>query len=193
MFSKVGIFLTGLLIIFATALPGPAFAATDAKWADTEFSFNHGSGFQNYLLGTKIVRDSVHVLIVQYDFAKLGGAVGVVNLRYPSTAGVPGGAASAILPKNAVITGCIIDVLTAPTSGSSATIAIGTGQAANDLKTATAYGSYSGLVACVPVETAASAIKLTADRTPTLTIAGIAAPLTAGKINVLIKYMLSDP
>ncbi len=193
MLRGIGIFLTGLLLVFAIAIPWRAFGVTDARWGDAEFSLNHGGGFQTYQLGTKIVRDAVHTLVVQYDFAKSGGAVSTINLRYPVTPGVPGGAPLAYLPKNAVVTGCIIDVLTAPTSGSSATIAIGTGQAGNDLKVAAAYSGFSGLMACVPVEDAAHSIKLTADRIPTITIGGLSAPLTAGKINVLIKYILSDP
>jgi hypothetical protein len=55
---------------------------------------------------------------------------------------------------------------------------------------ATAFSAYTGLVAGVPVGTAATAIKLTADVKPTITIA--TAALTAGKLNVHIKYQISE-
>jgi hypothetical protein len=51
-------------------------------------------------------------------------------------------------------------------------------------------------MACVPVGSAATSIKLTANRTPTITITTASTTathsLTAGKINVFIQYLLSD-
>ncbi len=134
-------------------------------------------------LGTTLFREQVHTLKAVYDFAKQGGAVGTVSLLGPD-------GKAAVLPKGAIVRDCLIDVLTAPTSGGSPTIALGTGQTGTDLKAATAIASYTGLVVCIPIGTAATAIKLTADRTSTATIA--TAALTAGKFNVLIHYELSD-
>lgn len=113
---------------------------------------------------------------VQYDFAENGGAVGAILLDL-------------VLPDNAVIWDGFFDVVTAPTSGGSATIALGL-NTATDLKAATAIASYTGIVALVPVGTAAAAVKLTAERQLTLTIA--TAALTAGKINIFLNYYIGD-
>lgn len=117
------------------------------------------------------------VVKAQYDFATLGGAVGDISL-------------GVTIPDNAVITDVVIDVLTNPTSGGSATIAV-KAQSAADLIGATAVASFTGILQGVPTAgTIASAIKLTANRTVTVTVA--VAALTAGKFNVFVKYLLSD-
>lgn len=182
-------FIKLLSVIAIFCVSTLAFGATQAKEYGAEFAFNHGQGFQNYQLGTKVVREQIRVLKVQYDFAKLGGAIGTKNLLVPATAGGPS-ALSGVLPKNALIVGCYIDVTTPATTSASGTIALGTGQTGVDLKAALAAASYTGIVACIPTGTAASAIKLTADSTPTFTIATGA--ITAGKFNILIEYILSD-
>ncbi len=71
-------------------------------------------------------------------------------------------------------------------------MALSTGQGAGDLKAALASSSYStsSLITCIPAGTAASAIKMTADRTPTATIS--VSNFLAGKVNVLIQYELSE-
>lgn len=159
-----------------------------------QFSLNRGSGFSNYKLGTKIIREQIRDLIVQYDFSKDGGAISSkLVLRGPGDgSGGPGsgGTTSTGLPKGAIVVGCFIDVITAGTTSASGTMSLSTGQAAGDLKAATAAASYTGIVACIPVMTAAAAIKLTADSVPYAVIATGA--LTAGKWNVHILYTLSD-
>lgn len=182
-------FIKLLSVIAIFCVSTLSYGAPSAKEYGAEFSFNHGSGFQNYQLGTKVIRDQVRLLKVQYDFAKLGGAIGSKNLLVPVTPGGVG-ASSATLPKNALIVGCYIDVVTPATTSASGTIALSTGQGAGDLKAALAAASYTGIVACIPTGTAASSIKLTADSVPTFTIATGA--ITAGKFNVLIEYILSD-
>lgn len=179
----LSLFLTTMLLCVGLQ----AFGASNDREYGAEFSFNHGSGFQNHLLGTKVIRDQARFMKVQYDFAQQGGAVGTVNLLVPKTPGGPG-ALKGTLPKNALIIGCYIDVLTPATGAGS--IALGTGQTTVDLKAATAAASYTGIVACIPTGSAASSIKLTADRIPTATIS--VGTITAGKFNVLIEYVLSD-
>lgn len=183
-------FLSFLLVTMFTLCGVNAFAGTNAAEYRAAFQFNHSSGFQNNLLGSKIIRDNMRDLKVQYNFAKTGGAIGTQNLAYPNDPSVPGASTSMQLPKNALVFGCYIDVITAPTSGGSPTIALSTGQSAGDLKAATAFGSFTGIVACIPVGTAATAIKMTADRTMTVTIA--TAALTGGVFNVHVQYVLSD-
>lgn len=176
----------GLFLLFLTV---PSHAITQAGARNAEFAVNHGGGLQKYQIGTLIARDKIWDLVVQYDFAKSGGAISTITLPYPSSAGGPG-AVSAKLPKGAVVIGCYIDVITALTTSASGTMALSTGQAANDLKAALAAASYTGIVACVPVGTAATAIKLTADSTPNAVIATGA--ITAGKFNLHIQYVLSE-
>jgi hypothetical protein len=154
--------------------------------AEVRDLLNSGYGATTQL-GTQMVDKKIQVLKGTYDFSVVGGSAGTAyNLK--DTDGK-----DAKIPANAVITDCVIDVVTAPTSGGSATISIGTGIAATnvDLKAATAYGSYSGLVACIPTGSAATMIKTSSEVTPALSI-GAAAALTAGKINVLLQYILSQ-
>lgn len=155
------------------------------------FNFNHGQNFSKDLLGTKVVREQIRDLVVQYDFTKDGGAITTKkNLRFPTDLGGTPAATSAAIPKGALVVGCYIDVITAGTTSASGTMALSTGQAAGDLKAALAAASYTGIVACIPVGTAATAIKITADAVPFYAIATGA--LTGGKWNLHIQYVLSD-
>ncbi len=175
-------YLTAIaLILCATKVW--ALSASDLGSAEHKLNQASPNALAETQLGTLLFREQVHTLKATYDFAKQGGVQGAIQLLGPD--GKP-----AKLPKGAIVRDCLIDVLTAPTSGGGATIALGTGQTATDLKAATAIASYTGLVACVPVGSAATAVKLTADRTPIATVA--TADLTNGKINVLIHYELSD-
>lgn len=181
-------FLVLILSLFTMSL---ASAAGLSGTYGALFNFNHGQNFARDLLGTKVMRDQVHDLVLQYDFAKDGGAISTKhNLRFPSDLGGSPSATAATLPKGALVTGCYIDVITAGTTSASGTMALSTGQAAGDLKAALAAASYTGIVACIPVGTAATAIKLTADSVPYYAIATGA--LTAGKWNLHIQYVLSD-
>lgn len=98
------------------------------------------------------------------------------------------------LPINAIVYGGFYDVNTAFTSagGNTGTIAISL-EAANDLLTATAVSVATlgtlGRKAIVPVATAASAVKGTAAREITCTVAGQV--LTAGKLTGFLLYVVS--
>lgn len=175
-----------ILALTLTVMPKNSSAATLAEVNACEYGLNLASPgqMQKCLLGSKIQKGRVHSMKGTWNFAVDGGSsAAAIGLKGPNGKALT-------LPNKAIVRDCIIDVITAPTSAGSATIAIGTGQAANDLKVAAAYSGFSALMACVPVGTAATAIKLTADRSPTLTIA--TAPLTAGKINVIIDYEISE-
>ena len=104
-----------------------------------------------------------------YDFSIHGGAVGTIQMPL-------------VVPDNSIITECMVDVLTDPTSGGSATIALGL-DTTTDLLAATAIASVTGIVAA---KAQAAAFKLTADRNLQLTIA--TAALTAGKLAVHLKW-----
>lgn len=187
-------FLLSLCMLVVTACSMlPAFAGTNAGEYAAEYNFSRGAGFQKYQLGKQIFENQVRTLKVQFDFSKRGGAIGAYQLDEPATPGFAGApAGTATLPKNAVVVGCYIDVITPGATSASGTVAISTGQGAGDLKVAAGAATYTaGILACVPVGTAATAIKLTADSKPTATIA--VGAITALKMNVIIQYVLSDP
>ena len=116
----------------------------------------------------------------QYDYNVHGGLVSAINIT-----GDP-------LPDGAIVYGGVLDVITALT-GAGATVALSI-NAANDLVSAAAISgapwSTTGLKAIVPIATAATSIKLTAERYVVATITG--AVLTAGKFNLTIIYFRSS-
>ena len=124
-----------------------------------------------------------------YDFSVLGGAVSTIPLL--DEQGNP-----AILPLASLVLSVVLDVVTAVTSAGSATVAFGC-NSTTDLLGATAKASLgTGLVAGIPVMTAATAVKIvsgsgtaatltrrnfsTIGQAVTATVA--VAALTAGKI-----------
>ena len=180
------IFTTLLLTLITAMSVSPG--VLDMTQVDTEavrVSLNHGNSsvFGRYDFGTQVTTEKKWLIRATYDFAVSGGAISTITLKGSEGSGTP------TIPKGAIVTKALFDVVTAPTSGGSATLAFSTGQSAADLKAATAYSSFSGIVAGIPVETAATAIKMTADRNPTVAIA--TATVTAGKIYVLIEYIMS--
>lgn len=116
------------------------------------------------------------IVKVVYDFDTHGGAVGANPINFK-------------LPANAIILDGLVDVITAPTSGDLATVAL-TLESAGDLLAATAIADVTGQLNLVADGTAANAVKTTAERTLAVTIA--TAALTAGKMNIFIRYFLSD-
>lgn len=172
-----------ILMAFSLASCIPSFADTLSGVKDAQFGLNQGSPnmLQKHQLGTKVMLEKVHVTKAIYDFAVLGGAVGTKILR-----GVDG--QPVVLPNKAVIVNCTLQVIT--DGAGAGTIAIGTGQATNDLKAAANATDYdTGLMACIPVGTAATSILLTADRTMTATIA---TGVTQGKFAVIVQYVIGE-
>ncbi len=146
---------------------------------DSKFYFPRMSEVFPGLFGTTEVGTGPKcVALGTYDFSVSGGATGAITL-------LPG---DDLIPANAVITSVYIDTISALTSGGSATVAIGV-NTTTDLLTATAYASFTGITAGIPVSTAATAVKTTAECNITITI-GTAA-LTAGKFNVIAEYVVS--
>ena len=185
-------FVAGILSLVMCLCGALSFAGSqDAMWR-SENQFNKIPGGQPSQLGTKVIRDSVHELVVQYSFAVSGGATGTLKLPVPISKGSTVGATTGTLPKGALVIGCYVDNLT-NLAGTSALVALSTGQGAGDLvATSGTAGAtvFTGISACVPTGTAATSIKLTADQTPQMVISGAA--LTAGKLNLHIMYVMSD-
>lgn len=111
---------------------------------------------------------------IEYDFSEHGGVVGDNALPF-------------VLPAGAIVYAGMIDVITAPTSGGSATVALKL-EGAGDILAATAIGSLTGLVDVVPDGTAGNAVKTTVERQLQLTVA--TAALTAGKMIIHLDYYL---
>jgi len=127
----------------------------------------------NYGLG------NFRIARAHYDFAVDGGAIGTFTP-----------AQTAALPSKAIIAGGVIDVITPFTTSASGTMGIGTsaGSSNTSIKAQLAAASYTGLVAVVPLYTAATMVKLTAAGNITCTIATGA--LTAGKANIILAYYI---
>jgi hypothetical protein len=115
-----------------------------------------------------------------YNFTADGGAISSIDIGD--------------IPNNATIIRAWYEVLTPPTSGGAATIAISTSQVANEIVTATAYDNAvfaAGFHDGIPDGTAANfTTKATAKRDINFTIAG--ATLTAGKIRIWWEYIHSE-
>ena len=137
-------------------------------------------------LGTQLVSNKIQLLKCQWSYARQGGAVSTINLQ--TVDGAP-----CKLPDNAIVVKVWIDTVTAMTGGGSpsdATVAISTGQVAADLKVGVTVGNYTGIMDTLAGWSAASAIKMTAVRTPNMVVTQTA--LLSGKINVFISYIISD-
>jgi hypothetical protein len=112
----------------------------------------------------------------EYDFAIDGGAQSTIVLR---TTDGP-------LPLGAIILGGILDILTACLSATG-TMQLNS-EAAADLLAATAQAGLTlGRKAIIPVFTAPSSVKTTAERNPALVIA--TAAFTAGKFRLTLTYL----
>jgi hypothetical protein len=155
-------------------------------------------------LGGQVVRRSKRVFKGVWDFAVQGGAIGSVSLYDPMLSppsGVPpiagGPSVPLVLPPNFIIQKVVIDTLTALASGGAATVSLGSnvGGSLVDLKAATGFASFTGVIDGIQTGLSANAVKVPAATAlpglqPQLTIA--AAALTAGKINIHLEGYLSD-
>lgn len=133
-----------------------------------------------------------------YDFTVLGGAISTITLLDEQ-------GATAQLPLASVIMSVMVDVITTPTSAGSATVSLGC-NSTTDLLAATAKASITGLLACVPVMTAATAVKVVAGSgtagnlqrrnfstvTQLITASVAVAALTAGKFYVHTVFARSS-
>jgi len=155
--------------------------------ADEEYVLNHsGSAAQKAQLGT-LVTKTRNLLVAKYSYAVQGGT-SVSDISLLTNLGDKKSLAK--LPNKAIIQNVWVDVLTAPTSGGSATLAVNAVNS-GDLIPATAKAAFINILQGVPVGgTVAKWIKLSAEKT-IKTRADIA-PLTAGKFNVYIEYVIGD-
>lgn len=126
---------------------------------------------------------ALKVATAEYDFTVDTGAIAAYTLR---GVGVNGGA----IPNGSIITGGEVEILTAFTTGTAATMAISI-EGANDLVSATVVSgapySTTGQKSIIPVGTGATMIKTTAARQIVATIA--TGTVTAGKLRVRLTYI----
>src|SRR5262245_42989942 len=119
----------------------------------------------------------------EYDFAVDGGAIGTITLRASQGSSGP-------IPSGSIIYEAFLEVDTLFTTGSAAQAALSSGEGAGDLQAATVVSgapySTTGRKALTPVFTAATFIKTTAERSPTIVIS--VGTVTAGKCRVVINY-----
>ena len=153
----------------------------DVKAVEQELNSFTPGAFGDQQLGSNLVHQKVQVVQAGYDFAVQGGAVSTINLYDP----LLGTASTVVIPSGAIIKQVLINVITPCTTSASGTMNL-TAQSAADLKAALAAASWTGLVAGIPVGTAATMIKMTADRTLTTAIATGA--ITAGKFDVIVEF-----
>lgn len=122
---------------------------------------------------------NVQVQEYTYDFAVHGGAVGQIDLAT---------AAKSLLPVGAVVTQVHYKVVTAPTSGGAATIAIGDVGSAARYLAATAIASYT--LDLVAVNAIGTPMNITAANNGKFAITIATAALTAGKIKFFVSYLM---
>lgn len=136
-------------------------------------------------LGTQVTEKKVNVMKAVYDFAKLGGSSGASVILKDASGG------QAVLPAKAIVVDCLIDVITTPTASSGTpTISLGLTTSA-DIKASANYNTYTQRMACIPVGTAATVIKVGGGKSAVTATIGTN-NLSAGKINVFLYYLLSD-
>ncbi len=171
-----------LNLLVATCLFALSFQAT-AMVEDATFYARMNAFSPLETLG-KVVNKTQNMLVAVYDFSVNGGTVATLKLL--DEKGNP-----ATLPDNAIVQRVLVEVITAVTSADTSTVAIGA-RTTSDLFPATDKASLTigAFIDGTPVDTAATADKMTADSQVTATIATTA--LTAGKIRAYIRYVLSE-
>ncbi len=140
------------------------------------------NGARSLLLGN-LLSNQLNAAKGLYDFSIHGGAVSTINLD--DVTNEFGTTSNVVIPSGSIIWSGVVDTLTQGATSASGTFSLGL-NTTTDLLGATAAASINNRVALVPVGTAASCVKLTADRTLTTSIATGA--VTAGKFNVYLQY-----
>lgn len=142
-------------------------------------------GFDKFYAGElgQQLASKVHCIKAVYDFAVDGGAVGSINLKDEFGKEI-------IIPSGAIVKQVMMHIKTAMASaGGAGTIAL-TLNSSGDLKAAVDADTLSGLVAGIPVGSAATAVAATAQRALVWTIATEA--LTAGKVWLFVEVYFAD-
>lgn len=139
---------------------------------------------RKYALGTNLQGAGALGVKAQWDFAKSGGASGDLTLKDPEGNPVK-------LPTGAIITNCLLDVVTQPTSSTGSGSIAFSSSAVGDLKASQVVASWPiGRQACIPTGSTGTMIKLASEAPLKIRVGS--ERLTAGKINVWVQYVLSE-
>lgn len=183
--KKFNVLMLGLILSLFSV--GTSFAASGYPSAPEVRTLLNQPGWENHrkaIVGDQMTYKKVQVLRARYDYSVLGGSsASAIVLKDMD-------GKDAALPKGAIITKALIYVTTL-VNPTAATVALG-GEAANDLKTATAASSYSpGFVAsAVTGATASQSFKMTTNK-PVKATVGVNA-LTAGKFDIYVEYYVTE-
>lgn len=178
----------GLVLIALFSVPGSAHIT-----GDQEFILNQSvASSPRARLGTLLTRTK-NLLVAKYSYAVQGGST---TAAISLLTDLKDTRSYAKLPDNATITNVWIETLTAPVSTASSTITL-TSQTSGDLKNEAAKALFvaGNYLQGTPTGATTTFIKLSADRTIQARIGPLTAgtaPLTAGKFNVYIEYVLGD-
>lgn len=172
-------------LILAMLVAAPIFANT-ALNSEAAYKLNRSSKlFRDLSVGSQLGAGGWVRAIYDYNIQGGSGDVTLVDAE-----GLP-----AKIPANSVIYGCIIDVTSAIKGATSSSISLAfSSNAVGDLKAATfnnvAPFNTQGRVACIPVSTAATAVKISSEATLKMRIGSEA--VTAGRINLFVNYLTSN-
>lgn len=176
-------FLLSLLVLASADV----FAFT-ALTSEGAFKLNRDSKlFRDLSVGTQISGGNWMRAIWAYN---LQGGTANRDMVLQDPEGLP-----AVLPQGAIVTDCLIDVVTPVTASAVTSTSIAfNSNAVGDLK-ALAYSQTAGYttaqrIACIPVGTAATAVKMASEATLKMRIGSEA--LTNGRINLYVNYVISD-
>ena len=171
------------MIMFVALVGVPAFGLLTSQQAISVNKMNpraKKSSLGTAVLANVELRRSVRGT---YDFAVDAGAVSNISLRDREGVVIT-------IPDNAVVYNVFIDTITVPDSAADGS-SVGFGVVSvGDVKAAVAEASITGLLNGIPVGTAASSIKLSADKIPFISIALEA--LTSGKVDVYFDYYIGQ-
>lgn len=183
----LGIFLLGLTLV------APAQAAvidTQRKDLPDDVAFklnNSATAGPVTRLGSNLAGRKIQLLKAVYSFSELGGSSTVAQsamILRDATGG------HAILPINAIIKRVMVDSPIAFTGSQGAKVSLGVNTAI-DLMVATGVGTLTGRTDGIPVGSAATSVKVLADRSAI--VASVTGNVvTAGKMNVYIEYYLGN-
>lgn len=154
--------------------------------SDEEYVLNHSSAAsQKAQLGT-LINKTRNLLVAKYSYAVQGGTTAsdislITDFSKPKS--------YAVLPNKAIITNVWIHTVTQPASSSTSTVSVNA-VSAGDLKAAVNVTSWGPTIQGIPNGATTNFIKLSAQKTIKATVN--TTPLTAGKFDVFIEYVLGD-
>lgn len=146
-------------------------------------NYPSNSSLRTAQLGTQLIDKKIQVMRASYTYSVQGGS-DAANINLLDVDGK-----DAVLPNYSIIKQVICDIITQPV-GVGASISLGANTAV-DIKASTSVASWTvGEFATIPVGTAGTAVKLTAQRTLVTRILG--ANLSAGRYDCFVEYYIGQ-